>query len=551
MSWNWEDEARHFGVTRDGLLNSGAQPFSHARTLVYRSSDGTQQDWSGEALHALARRVAHVLVLAGIGPGDRVAGLLGRSPLSYAVPLAVWRLGALYVPLFAGFRSEALRVRLTDAGVAAVVTDPANRPSLAEAQAQLHELTVLVTGLGSQSAISAISAGHAARADGDLDLDALLAAAPEHHAVHPTHHSDPATVMYTSGTTGLPKGCILPHHAAFVLQPFLRHCMAVTPEDALFSTADTGWSFGLFTTGVAPFSAGCSRLFLEGGYDAAGWWQAMRDNGTTHLASAPTGFRQLAAAGAEAFGPDGPPRNLRAATSAGEPLDAEVMRWWQETLGVTIHDAYGLTELGMVIGNRRDPGAPPPVPGSMGTPLPGFEIALLDDSGNAVAGPGEGRLAIRDSGWLLGNGYWGRQAEWDARLQDGWWVTEDVARRDDAGRYWYQSRADDVIVTAGYNVGPFEIEAVLLEHPLVADAAVVGVPDPRKGQVIEAHVVLAAGASGSAAAPPSGEELTAELKRWVGERIGWHAAPRHVTVHASLPRTESGKVKRRELRSQP
>ena len=547
--WSWDDAARRAGVDRDGRLNMGAQPYAHPRALVYRRSDGTQQDWSGEALHALARRVADVLRRAGVRPGERVAGLLGRSPASYAVPLAAWRLGAVYVPLFAGFRSEALRVRIADAGATVVVTDPANRASLAEAQQKLPDLTVLVAGLA--GAASGAGAAAADGDDGDLDFDALVAAAPEHQPVHPTHRTDASTIMYTSGTTGPPKGCTLQHHSCVTLLPFLAHCLTVTPQESLFSTADTGWSFGLFTTGVAPFSAGCSRLFLEGGYDPAAWWQAMRDNGSTHLASAPTGFRQLAAAGSEAIGPAGPPPSLRAATSGGEPLDPEVIRWWQEHVGVTIHDAYGLTELGMVVGNPRGPGAPDPVPGSMGYAIPGFEIGLLEDGGGEVHGSGEGRVAVRDNGWLLGSGYWGRQPEWDARLQDGWWVTEDVARRDDAGRLWYQSRSDDVIVTAGYNVGPFEVEAVLLEHPLVADSAVVGVPDERKGQVIEAHVVLTAGTRGAAlaAAPtPASAELTAELKRWVGERIGWHAAPRHVTVHATLPRTESGKVKRRELR---
>ena len=525
-------------------------PFTHPRALVHRHADGTQEVLSGPQLGALARRTADVLRRVGVKPGDRVAGLLGRRPASFAVPLAVWQLGAIYVPLFAGFRAEALRVRIADAGVTVVVTDPANRASLAEAQERLGDLTVLVAnaaaaaGGGAAAGAGGHADGHAGpgAADGDLDFDALLAAAPEHLGVHPTHRRDAATIMYTSGTTGQPKGCVLQHHTCVTLFPYLEHCLALTPQQALLSTADTGWSFGLFTTGVAPFSVGCSRLFLGGGYDPEAWWAAMRENGITHLASAPTGFRQLAAAGVEAMGPEGSPPLLRAATSGGEPLNPEVIRWWLEAASVTIHDSYGLTELGMVIANPRGPGAPAPAAGSMGYAVPGFEIALIDDDGEKVRDEGEGRVAVGDNGFLLGSTYWGRDAEWQARLQDGRWVTEDIARRDEAGRYWYQSRADDVIVTAGYNVGPFEVETALMEHPLVTDVAVVGVPDERKGQVIEAHVVVTAGA---AAAP---DALTAELKKWVGERIGWHAAPRHVTVHDALPRTESGKVKRRELR---
>ena len=490
-------------------------PFTHPRALVYRQADGTQQVFSGPELGALARRTADVLRRAGVKPGDRVAGLLGRRPASFAVPLAVWQLGAVYVPLFAGFGAEALRVRIADAGVTVVVTDPANRASLAEAQTRLGDLTVLVADAAATTAVGGHAAGDSAAAgpaDGDFDFDALLAAAPEHHGVHPTHRSDAATIMYTSGTTGQPKGCVLQHHTCVTLLPYLEHCLALTPQEALLSTADTGWAFGLFTTGVAPFSIGCSRLFLGGGYDPEAWWAALRENGITHLASAPTGFRQLAAAGVEAMGPAGAPALLRAATSGGEPLNPEVIRWWQEAVGVTIHDSYGLTELGMVIANPRGPDAPAPAPGSMGYAVPGFEIALLDDDGEEVRGGGEGRVAVGNNGFLLGSTYWGRDAEWQARLQGGWWVTEDIARRDEAGRYWYQSRADDVIVTAGYNVGPFEVETVLMEHPLVSDVAVIGVPDERKGQVIEAHVVVTAGAGSAVPAP---EALTAELKRWV------------------------------------
>ena len=510
----------------------GAMPYAHPRTLVHRRADGSQQVLSGGDLHALAMRTADVLRRAGVRPGDRIAGLVGRRPSSYAVPLAAWRLGAIYVPLFSGFKAEALRVRIADAGVRVVVTDPQNRAALAEAQDRLPDLTVLVTG-----------ANGIRLAPSDRDLDALVADAPEHREVAATHRSDAASILYTSGTTGLPKGCVIPHSACVTLWPYVEHCMALTPQDALFSSADTGWAFGLFSTGVVPFSYGCSRLFLEGGYDAEAWWAAMRENGITHMASAPTAFRQLANAGTDAFGGDGrPPATLRAATSGGEPLNPEVIRWWQENVGVTIFDSYGLTELGMLVCNLRGPGANEVAPGSMGVALPGFEIGLVDGGGEHVHGEGSGRIAVRDDGWFLSRTYWGRQAEWDARLQDGWWVTEDVARRDAQGRYWYQSRADDVIVTAGYNVGPFEVEAVLMEHPAVADVAVVGVPDERKGQVPEAHVVLAPGVD------PAALDLAAELKRWVGERVGWHASPRAVTVHAALPRTESGKDKRGELR---
>ena len=194
----------------------------------------------------------------------------------------------------------------------------------------------------------------------------------------------------------------------------------------------------------------------------------------------------------------------------------------------------------MVIGNLRGPHAGEQLPGSMGVAIPGFDVRLVDDSGDPVVEGDEGRIAVRDNGYLLSITYWGRDAEWGARVHDGWWVTEDLARRDEAGRYWYVARSDDVIVTAGYNVGPFEVENALLEHPLVRDAACVGEPDPRKGHVVAAHLVLAG------VEPP---DLAEELERWVGKRVGWHAAPRRVYVHDELPRTESGKIRRAQLRA--
>lgn len=524
MNWDWERAAQRAGVARDGRFNAGGVAIDHPAALVWKRADGGTRTLSGTKLASLARRTASVLKVIGVRRGDRVAGLLGRRPESFAVPLAAWQLGAVYVPLFSGFGPEALHARLDDSGTTVVVTDPHNRPSLDPVRGRLGELAVLLVG--------------GEPAEGDFSYERLLADAAEDTGLAETHRCDPATIMYTSGTSGQPKGCVIPHHGILSLWPYVERCLAVSTDDVLFSTADTGWSFGLYTTGLSPLSLGRRRVLYEGGFDAAAWWATIRALGVTHLASAPTGFRQLAAAGGESIG-DGT-GVLAAATSAGEPLPPEVMHWWREHVGVVIHDSYGLTELGMVIANLHEPGAPPPEPGSMGYPVPGFEVRLVDLDGHPVADGEQGRVAVRDNGFLLTSTYWGREQEWTQRLEDGWWVTEDLAERDVEGRYWYVGRSDDVIVTAGYNVGPFEVERVLLEHPLVIDAACVAEPDERKGQVVAAHVVLVG---------DEPEALADELKRWVGERIGWHAAPRRVHVRTELPRTESGKVRRRDLRA--
>jgi acetyl-CoA synthetase len=373
--------------------------------------------------------------------------------------------------------------------------------------------------------------------EGDRSFEELLDRAGAETELAETTLHDPATIMYTSGTTGTPKGCVLPHRGVLNLWPYVINCLALEERDLLFSTADPGWSFGLYTTGFAPLSLGQSRLLYEPDPSPAGWWGAVREHEATHLASAPTGFRQLAAAGEEAMGEGRMP--LKAATSAGEPLDPEVIRWFQEHAGIAVYDSYGLTELGMVIANlRRGEGTKEPEPGSMGFPIPGFDIQLVDEDYQPVSAGDAGQIAVRDNGFFLSSGYWGREEEWDLRLHDGWWVTEDLAYRDDNGRFWYVGRRDDVIISAGYTIGPFDVESVLLEHPLIVDVACIGEPDERKGQVVAAHVVLGTEVE---------EDLTEELRRFVGERLGWYASPRRVHVHSTLPRTESGKIKRKEL----
>ena len=208
---------------------------------------------------------------------------------------------------------------------------------------------------------------------------------------------------------------------------------------------------------------------------------------------------------------------------------------------MVVRDSYGLSESGMVTGNLRIPGAPPVAAGSMGTAIPGFELKLVGGDGAEVTGEGSGWLAVRDNGFFLSRGYWGREYHWKARFDGAWFVTEDLVRRDEACGYWYQSRSDDVIVTSGYNVGPVEVETAVLGHPLVTDAACVAEPDPVRGTVVAAHVVLSG---------PAPDGLLAEVRERVGTTIGWYAAPRRLYTHDQLPRTESGKVQRGRLRAQ-
>jgi acetyl-CoA synthetase len=525
LDWDWAATAKEFGVGDDGSFNAGDVGLEQQRALVWRRTDGSTVRFSGPEARAEVERISASLAALGIGRGDRVAAVLGRRPEALLLPLAVWRLEAIYVPLFSGFGLDALRVRLADSGTCLVIADAANEGDVGRAIEGLEGVR---------------DAGIDPGTEAEIDFAEVSAEEPAVPAAARTALDTPATIMYTSGTTGRPKGCVLGHKAVVSLAPFVRACLALEQDEILFSTADTGWSFGLLTTGLAPVLMGSCRLLYEGGFDAHEWLRVAQEEEATHIAGAPTGYRQIAAVG-EAALPEGE-MVLRRATSAGEALDSEVIGWFERHLGLTIHDAYGLTELGMVTGNLRVPGTPPVAAGSMGVALPGFDIDLLDESGVPLEGEATGRVAIREGTFQFGDGYWGRTPEWEARQIEGRWLTEDIARRDAESRYWHLGRADDIIVTAGYNVSPADIENVIVGHPAVADVACVDTPDSRKGAVIAAHVVLGESMSGSE------DELLAELREQVGTRLGWHCAPRHLRLHDELPRTESGKVKRKVLR---
>ena len=263
--------------------------------------------------------------------------MLGRRPESFALPLAVWHLGGIYVPLFAGFGSEAVAVRVQDSGADVLVVDAENAPAAIRAREQLDEVRLIGLDEGTEGV--------------DARFDELLARGPAAPPLAATQAEETATIMYTSGTSGKPKGCMIPHYGSVTLWPFVEHGLGLGSGDTLFSTADAGWSFGLYTTGFSPMSCGVTRVLYEGGFDAAHWWTVLAETGAPNFASAPTGYRQMAVEGLSAMPPD--PPELTRATSCGEPLTREVVEWFREQLGVVIHDSYGATEVGIVLADLR------------------------------------------------------------------------------------------------------------------------------------------------------------------------------------------------------
>ncbi|WP_240316503.1 AMP-binding protein [Mycobacterium persicum] len=479
-------------------------------------------------LAAASQRYAQAFRAAGVRRGDRVATLMGKGVDLVVTILATWRLGAVHVPLFTAFGAGAVSERLERSATVLVVADPEHRHKLAHR----GDRAILVTGTA--------PATH----DGDrLLADAVAAAAPE-PVERVAVGGDAALVhMFTSGTTGKPKGVVHPVAYLAGFQAYLEYSVGVTADDRFWCAADPGWAYGLYTAIAAPMAAGVSSILLSGGFSAESTWRTLADHRVTNFAAAPTVFRSLRASTA-------PPSDLELvrASSAGEPLTAEVNDWASRALGLLVHDHFGQTELGMVLGNHHHPELARPVkPGSMGRPLPGWSVTVLGDD-DRPAPPGVlGRVAIdiAASPLLTFSAYQDQDPDHAGRFTPDhrYYLTGDIARIDDDGDFFFFARDDDVIIMAGYRIGPADVESVLSRHPAVAECCVVAAPDEVRGEVIEAYVVLRGNHSRSA-------ELPAELQRFVKDNYAAHAYPRQVHFVAELPKSSSGKVQRSALRLQ-
>jgi acetyl-CoA synthetase len=463
----------------------------------------------------------------GLRRGDRVAAVVSRQVEAWICALAAWRSGLVYVPLFYGFGTEALAARLRPAEAKALLVDHRWRDTIEDVRADLADDLPVITIAGPR--------GTGLRR-GDRSFWAEMErSAPDGPAVA-TAAGDVATMLFTSGTASAPKGCLMPHSGFVSLIPFVRHCFALGRSDLLFSTSDPGWAYGLYTCGCVPMSLGIPRVIYSGDFDPVAWLNTIEAEQATYIAAAPSAYRKLLAKARRS----GVPSCLRGATSAGEPLDADTVDGWRDVTETVIRDGYGLSEVGMVLANLAAPESPL-VPGALSSVVPGFDVVLVEPDGTPVPDGQEGIIAVRRPPFQLSRGYNNNAVAWDARWVDDLFLTDDLARRDDQGLWWFTGRADDIIVTSGYNVGPVEVESVLLDHPGVAEAAAVAAPDPARGSIVRAVVVP------SPDAPPR-ETLTRELQDAVRGRVGRHAYPRIVDYVDALPRTETGKLRRAELR---
>ena len=474
-----------------------------------------------------SKQFAGVLAELGIGKGDRVGVLLGRSEELLIATLGIWRVGAVHLPLFTAFGPDAVGYRLRTGLAKALVTDAGNRGKL-EAREDVAHVVCFEPG-----------------APGDVDAEAALAGAtPVEDSV--LTGDDPFVLLFTSGTTGGAKGVELPVRALGSIHSYMTFSLDVRSEDSYWNIADPGWGYGLWFAVIGPLLLGNTTTLSADPFDPQETVARLARLGITNLAGSPTAFRALRAAGV----PEAVSRRLRlrAVSSAGEPLNPELLSWSTRALGVSIHDHYGQSEVGMPVGFHHHPALRrPPVAGSMGTSSPGFRVVVLSDAGEELGPDADGELAVdvERSPLYWFRGYDGRPDETAERFRHGsrYHLTGDTAAVDAAGLLRSAARADDVITSSGYRIGPADVENALVAHPAVVEAAVVGVPDALRGEAVTAFVVVSDRAAGD-------DELAVALQDHVRARLSKHLFPRHVVMVEALPRTPSGKVQRTVLRQQ-
>ena len=525
----WEAVDRHVVEGRGGR-----------RAFVFVRRDAPNALTYAE-LSAQSDHFARVLRRLGVGKGDRVFVLCGRIPELYVAVLGSLKNGCVVSPLFSAFGPEPIATRVNlGSGKVLVTTDALYARKVAQSRGRMPSLqhVLLVGDDGGQTDVP-----------GTLDLVTLLAAEGEGEPFEITRTSDedPALLHFTSGTTGTPKGALHVHGAVVTHWATGRYALDLHADDIFWCTADPGWVTGTSYGIIAPLLHGVTSIVDREEFDAERWYGILQEQQVSVWYTAPTAIRMLMKAGTETARKYTFPR-LRFVASVGEPLNPEAVWWGQQALGLPIHDNWWQTETGgIMIANTA---AFDIKPGSMGRPLPGIDAAIVrrnaDGSLDEIDAPDcEGILALR-AGWpSMFRAYLNDEERYRkcfAGIDNAWYLSGDLARRDADGYYWFVGRADDVIKSAGHLIGPFEVESVLMEHAAVAEAGVIGKPDPVVGEVVKAFVSLKRGYVES-------EALRLELLAHARKRLGAAVAPKEIAFMAQLPRTRSGKIMRRLLKA--
>ena len=544
-AFSWEDaRARLDGLPEGRGLNIAHEAVDrHARgaragrvALRWIGKAGAREDVTYRDLAKRAAQVANALIELGVRPGDTVFALSARVPELYAVALGALRVKAIFCPLFSAFGPEPIASRLALGRAKVLFTsERLYRRKIAQLRAGVSSLEHVIV-LGDTRGPSAASGCH--------DYRALVDRQAKEHVIPATDPEDPALLHFTSGTTGAPKGAVHVHAAVVMHHHTGRVALDLHDDDVFWCTADPGWVTGTSYGILAPLTHGVTTVVDEAEMDVERWYDVLARERVSVWYTAPTAIRMLMKAGAE------PAQRrdlscLRFMASVGEPLNPEAVVWGREVFGHPFHDNWWQTETGgIMVANYA---SMPVKPGSMGRPLPGVESAIVrrDDDGSlrVVEEPGvEGELALRPGWPSMMRAYLDAPERYAKCFADGWYLSGDLASKDADGYFWFVGRADDVIKSAGHLIGPFEVESALMEHEAVAEAGVIGKPDPVAGAIVKAFVSLR---DGHVESP----ELVRSILAHARVRLGPAVAPREIAILATLPKTRSGKIMRRLLKA--
>jgi acetyl-CoA synthetase len=500
--------------------------------LIFQDENGQKEEYTFMQLKESTNKFANVLQKQNVQQGDRVFIFLPTIPERYIAFIGTLKIGAIVGTMFAAFQEMALLDRLSDSQASVVVTDKDLYPRVKKIQKDLPSLKHIII----------VDHGVATmpNADNVINYDKAMSQAPIDFAVAHMKKDNYAYMLYTSGTTGKPKGVIHAHND--ILQAIItsKYVLDIHDEDIYWCTADLGWVTGVVYGVLGVWGLGGTSVIYEGRFSPDNWYRVLQDNKVSIWYSAPTAIRMLM--GSVQQPQDYDLSALRHLCSVGEPLNPEAIWWALKAFGMPFHDTWWQTELGGIsITNFPTLDIKP---GSMGRPLPGVVAAIIDDEGHPLAIGEEGNLALKASTVSsLMKTIWHNSDKFDSYFKNEWYISGDCAVQDKDGYFWFVGRVDDVINTAGERIGPFEVESALVEYPAVIEAAVIGKPDETRGEIIKAFVVLKEGV-----APD--EELKETLKRHVKQNLAGHAYPREISFIDKLPKTRSGKIMRRVLKAQ-
>ena len=504
--------------------------------LRWISKDDAVEDFSYAALKGLTDRFANVLAGLGVEKGDRVFCLAGRIPELYIAALGTMKHGAVFCPLFSAFGPEPVLTRMAIGRPKALVTTASlYERKIAPLRSRLEDFPAVLL-VGDERVPTDVAGTH--------DLRRMLDDASDRYDCARTAAEDPALLHFTSGTTGTPKGALHVHEAVVAHHATGRLALDLHDEDLYWCTADPGWVTGTSYGIVAPLTIGVTSIIDEGDFDPDRWYHILQDQRVSVWYTAPTAIRMMMKSGA-GIARSYDTSALRFLASVGEPLNPEAVLWGQEAFGLPFHDNWWQTETGgIMIANFASMEIRP---GSMGRPLPGIDAAVvrrLDDGRiEEIEEPGEeGELALRPGWPSMFRAYWNEPERYAKCFVDGWYLSGDLATRDADGYYWFVGRSDDVIKTMGHLIGPFEVESILLEHEAVAEAGVIGKPDPVAMEIVKAFVALKPGYAES-------DALRKDLLGFARKRLGAAVAPKEIAFVESLPKTRSGKIMRRLLKA--